>query len=399
MDRFKQLVKFLGVFALILAASHFYMFERISSYLQLSPRPRMMVAFVLTLLPGLTLVSLPLRRILPRPAASALTWIVYPWMGIALIMFVTLVATDLVWLVLQFASPNPPTEVHLPYDLGVAALSVAGLLCGVALWKGLASVAVKEMAVTLTRLPASFDGLRIVQITDLHIGPMIDGKWLRKVVDTINALAPDMIVITGDLVDGTVEELHHHVAPLANLRSRHGTYFITGNHEYYSGVDAWCAHAVQLGIKVLRNERVSIVSGATEDSFDLAGIDDLGGRHFPGDGPDLPKALAGRDLSKALILLAHQPAAIHEAATHGVDLQLSGHTHAGQIWPFNYLVPLQQPYSKGLHRHPDTQTQIYVSSGTGFWGPPMRLGTSAEITHITLLSGADYTSAEQLQPA
>lgn len=387
MTRIKQIAIFLGMFALILAATHFYMFERLDFYLQPTPMHRAMLAFLLGGFPCLTLVSIPLSRILPRPAASVLTWIVYPWMGIALFMFVTLVAADILWLFLQFVPASQPRELYLQQCLGVAALSITGLLGCFALWKGLAPVMVKDVGITLSRLPISFDGLRIVQITDLHIGPLINGKWLRKVVDKINALKPDIIVITGDLVDGTVEELRHHVAPLAGLRSRHGTYFITGNHEYYSGAEEWCAHVVRLGIKVLRNQRVSISSGVAEESFDLAGIDDWHSHHFPGDGPDLSKALAGRDPQKALILLAHQPAAVHEAASHGVDLQLSGHTHAGQIWPFTYLVPLQQPYSKGLHRYLDRQTQIYVSSGTGFWGPPMRLGTSAEITHITLRAG------------
>ena len=247
-------------------------------------------------------------------------------------------------------------------------------------------VSVKPLTVTLDRLPQSLDGLRIVQITDLHIGPMIGGDWLRQVVDKVNALKPDIIAITGDVVDGSVEELSRHTAPLADLTAPHGVYFITGNHEYYSGVEEWCAHFTTLGLRVLRNERVSITAGAQQDSFDLAGVDDWASHAFPGQGADLPKALAGRNADKALILLAHQPAAIYEAAEHGVDLQLSGHTHGGQIWPFTYLVYLQQPYVAGLHRHRDTATQIYVSPGTGFWGPPMRLGTVAEITHITLRS-------------
>jgi predicted MPP superfamily phosphohydrolase len=201
-------------------------------------------------------------------------------------------------------------------------------------------------------------------------------------------LKPDLIVITGDLVDGSVEELRHHVAPLADLQSLQGTYFITGNHEYYSGVDAWCTYIASLGVHILRNARVSISRNSTEDSFDLAGVDDWASRHFPGEGPNIRKALVNRDPNKVVILLAHQPVAVDEAATYDVDLQLSGHTHGGQIWPFTCLVYLQQPYTQGLYRHGDTQTQVYVSPGTGFWGPPMRLGTSAEITHITLRSAS-----------
>lgn len=388
--RLRQILVFLTIFGLILAASHFYMFERLNYYLQMTERQQFFTALLLGGLAVLTLIALPASRLLPRAPAVILAWIVYPWMGIALLMFITLLITDMVWLLSQMVPANhlPEPRVLLQHYLGVVALSVTGLLGGLALWKGLGSVTVKPLTIALNRLPLSLDGLRIVQITDLHVGPLIDGRWMRRVVDQVNALKPDVIVITGDLVDGSVEELRRHVAPIADLRARHGTYFITGNHEYYSGADAWCDHIASLGVRVLRNERVSITSDSADESLDLAGVDDWASGHFPGEGPDLSKALAGRDTNKALILLAHQPAAANEAAAHGVDLQLSGHTHGGQIWPFNYLVYLQQPYSKGLYRHNGTQTQVYVSPGTGFWGPPMRLGTTAEITHITLRSVA-----------
>jgi len=283
---------------------------------------------------------------------------------------------------------DPERRLLIQRAFGFTALGASGLLGAFSLWNGLRQVAVKPLTVMLNRLPKSLDGLKIVQITDLHIGPIIGGEWLRQIVDKVNALKPDIIVVTGDLVDGSIERLGHLVAPIADLTAPLGVYFITGNHEYYHGVEPWCAHLAGLGLRVLRNERVSIVAGAERDSFDLAGVDDWSSRRFSDQGPDLTKALAGRDPDKALVLLAHQPAAIDEAAAHGVDLQLSGHTHGGQIWPFNYAVYLQQPYLEGLHRHRDTSSQIYVSSGTGFWGPPMRFGTSSEITDITLRSTA-----------
>ncbi len=193
----------------------------------------------------------------------------------------------------------------------------------------------------------------------------------------------NVIAITGDLVDGSVERLREHVAPLANLRARHGVYFVTGNHEYYSGAEAWCRELRRLGIVVLGNERVSI--GTDEVSFNLAGIDDWSAAQFGnGHGADLGKALEGRDETRELVLLAHQPRAIHEADARGVGLQLSGHTHGGQIFPWNIFVRLQQPVVSGLARI--GKAFLYVSNGTGYWGPPMRLGAPAEITKVVLLA-------------
>lgn len=364
------------------------MFERINYYFQLTEEQRTFVVLILGGFSFLTLIVVPINRMLPRRAATILSWIIYPWMGIALLMFVILLATDMLWLLLKLIPANylPKSHLLLQQYLGIMAFSVIGILVIFSLWKGLQSVTVKQLSITLNQLPQSLDGFRIVQITDLHIGPLINGHWLKRIVDKINALKPDLIVITGDLVDGTVEELRLHVAPIGNLQAHYGTYFVTGNHEYYSGVEQWCTYIASLGVRVLRNERVSITAGSENESFDLAGVDDWASHHFKGEGPNLAKALVDRDPNKVLILLAHQPAAIHEAAVQGVDLQLSGHTHGGQIWPFTYLVYLQQPYAKGLNRYNNTKTQIYVSPGTGFWGPPMRLGTSAEITHITLHS-------------
>src|SRR5579859_300823 len=350
MSRIRQLLTFLGIFALILFASSFYMFERLSFYLQLAENPRLLAAILLGGPCLLTLVALPIGRKLPPSAATALAWAVYPWMGIALLMLVTVLAADLVWLLLRSVPVNllPEQSALLQHHLGIMALGVTGLLGGFSLWNGLRPVPVKPLAVTLSRLHPSLDGLRIVQITDLHIGPFIGRNWLRRVVDKVNALKPDLIVITGDLVDGSVDEQRRHVAPLADLRALHGTYFITGNHEYYSGVEEWCDHVASLGVRVLRNERVSIATGSADEGFDLAGVDDSAGDHLPGGGHDLSKALAGRDPNRVLVLLAHRPSVVQEAAAHGVDLQLSGHTHGGQIWPFTYLVHLQQLYSHGL---------------------------------------------------
>jgi len=189
-----------------------------------------------------------------------------------------------------------------------------------------------------------------------------------------------MIVITGDLVDGTVEQLRAHVEPLRELRAPDGVFFVTGNHEYYSGADAWIAHLRALGIRVLRNERVDI-----RGAFDLAGVDDASAhRMLAGHRQDVTKALAGRDPSRAVVLLAHQPKALGDAVRCDVDLQLSGHVHGGQMVPFNWLARIDQPVIKGLHRV--ARSWIYVSTGTGYWGPPMRIGPGAELTDIELVS-------------
>jgi predicted MPP superfamily phosphohydrolase len=201
------------------------------------------------------------------------------------------------------------------------------------------------------------------------------------VVEKTNALSPDLVAITGDLAEGSVAKFGKEVEPLRKLSAPQGVFFVTGNHEYFHDLDGWLGLLDEFGIRVLRNERVPIGRGG--DSFDLAGIDDHdGGRIAPGHGPDLGKALESRDPARALVLLAHQPRIIDEAARLGVGLVLSGHTHGGQIWPFSYLVYLQQPYVRGLKE--SGGTKLYLSSGTGFWGPPMRLGTTAEIALITL---------------
>jgi len=240
---------------------------------------------------------------------------------------------------------------------------------------------VQNIKVSLAKLPPSASGYRIAQLTDIHVGPTIGRDFVERMVNRTNALNPDLIAITGDLVDGSVEHLASLVEPLRDLKAKDGVYFITGNHEYYSGADEWIEYVRSLGIRVLRNERVDV-----RGLFDLAGVDDISAKGMlPGHGQDLPKAVKGRDVSKALVLLAHQPKTIHEAVKVGVDLQLSGHVHGGQMMPFNWLAHIEQPYISRLHQH--EQTWIYVSPGTGYWGPPMRVGTRAEITQIELITG------------
>jgi predicted MPP superfamily phosphohydrolase len=324
-------------------------------------------------------------RALPRSIHAPLAWIVYGWMGLVLYLFLFAVLTDAGRGVAALASLLPED----PERRQVLARAIAGFIAGGASLVGLVGVVnvargfeIKRVRVPIAKLPKSASGYRIVQLTDVHVGPTIGREFLESVVRASNALDPDMVVITGDLVDGSVEQLRHLVEPLRDLRSRDGVFFVTGNHEYYSGADAWIAHLETLGVRVLRNERVTI-----RDAFDLAGVDDHSARQLPGHGEDVAGAMRGRDASRAVVLLAHQPKAVREAQQHGVDLQISGHVHGGQLVPFNWLARLDQPFVHGLHRVGDTW--IYVSQGTGYWGPPMRVGTHAEVTHIELLASDD----------
>jgi predicted MPP superfamily phosphohydrolase len=316
--------------------------------------------------------------------ASYLVWPGFIWMGMLLILPTWLLCMDTVrWAyALAEQAANPERHTLVLRILAGAAAVLSGLTGGVALSEGLGVPQIREVHVPLSRLPAALDGTTIVHLTDVHIGPTIGRGFIEGLVERSNALAPDVVVITGDLVDGRVRDLERSVAPLRDLNARWGVYFVTGNHEYYSGVNEWIAHLATLGVIALRNERVSI--GEAPHTFDLAGIDDSTGRSYPGHGPDLARALSGRDPTRELVLLAHQPKAVTEAARHGVGLQLSGHTHGGQIWPFTWAVRLFQPYVAGLAKLQDTT--LYVSRGSGYWGPPMRLAAPAEIALITLHS-------------
>jgi hypothetical protein len=239
--------------------------------------------------------------------------------------------------------------------------------------------------IRLDRLDPALDGVSIAVLADIHLGPINGRPFLADVVAAVNAQRPDLVAIVGDLVDGSVTDLGPSASALAGLDAP--SYFVTGNHEYFSGAEQWCEFLAALGVRVLRNERVTVGRrGATAGSptFDLAGIDDrtAARSHVPGHGANLDKALAGRDPSRAVVLLAHQPVMVDQAARHDVDLQISGHTHGGQFLPLGYVVLLDQPVLAGLTRV--GRTWLYVTRGVGFWGPPVRVGAPPEITMLTL---------------
>lgn len=386
MGRLVSFLIFFGIFTAILGGVHYYIWARLIRDLQPSPTWHRILSIGMVLL----FTSIPLTmvagRLLPREVAQVWLRPSYIWIGVMWLLLVAVLSLDVVkTLVLGIekligAPHDPDRRQTLAKLFGVAAAVLGGGAALVSLVEGY-RFRVKRLEVELAKLPASLDGTTIVQISDVHIGPSIGRGFIERVVETINELRPDVVAITGDLVDGSVEQLADAVAPLADIESRYGAYFVTGNHEYYSGAPKWCEHLGGLGLRVLRNERVSIGEG--QQCFDLAGIDDYHATRFGnGHGADLDRALDGRDAERVCVLLAHQPRAVGDAKRHGVDLQLSGHTHGGQIWPFNWLVKLQQPVVSGLERI--GETLVYVSNGTGYWGPPMRLAAPAEVTQIVL---------------
>jgi hypothetical protein len=377
---------FIAVAVCVLGGMHYYVWARLVRDPQLPPTAARILTVALAALGLLLPATLILIRSTRGNVAQPLVWIAFLWMGVVFLFSAFLAFADavraIVWIAQRLGGPRGPTDPARRVLLSRAlAIGVGGTvvgLTGVGLRSALGSIRVKEVPVRLRGLPPELEGFRLVQISDMHIGPMLHRGWVEGVVERIGAIRADAVTITGDLVDGSVGELREHVAPLARLgEAPRGAFFVTGNHEYYSGVNEWLRHLPTLGIRPLRNERVELAPG-----LDLAGIHDPTGRGTPGHAPNLDRALEGRDPERPLVLLAHQPRQFAEAARKGVSLTLSGHTHGGQIWPFSWIVALVQPYLAGLHREGDAQ--LYVSRGTGFWGPPMRVFAPPEITLLRL---------------
>jgi predicted MPP superfamily phosphohydrolase len=372
---------FLAVFLSIAVGAHLYLTQRLA----LAPawpagvRAALLGAFGLGFAALLTQAFV--RRRLGR-VLGALAWTAYTWLGLAFLLLVATSASDLALALLGMAAPenvSGATGVARGQALlvGVVALTASA----VGLRRGLAGPELRRVEVPLARWPRALDGFRIVQLSDVHLGPLLDRRFAASLAERVNVLAADLVVVTGDLVDGGVRRIGAEVEPLGALRARHGVFFVTGNHDYYSGADDWVARMTGLGWRALRNERVAIERDGA--AFDLAGVDDHHGALVePGGGEDLPRALEGRDPRRPVVLLAHDPATFRRASRHDVDLQLSGHTHGGQIWPFRWAVRITVPWVEGLHRV--GRSALYVSRGTGFWGPPMRLGAPAEITELVL---------------
>jgi len=386
---------FICVAMTIVGGVHFYLYRRLVVSPGLTGQWATAARTLLVALAAGVPISFAASRLLDVQVARYLVFPVYVWLGLMLMFFFALLGTEVVraaaWLAGRLsegagAVADPSRRVFFSRVLAGGVTGAVLTAASVATARGLGVLAVKRLDVVLPHLPRELDGFTVAQLTDLHIGPMRGRKWIERVVRKTNSLGADVIAITGDLVDGTVEQLARAVEPLGELKARHGVYFTTGNHEYFSDLHGWLRHLPTLGMKVLHNEHVTVRRPGKNASLALAGVDDHSGGRFAADhGPDVGKALAGLKPDSPVVLLAHQPRIADEAARHDVGLVLSGHTHGGQIWPWRYLVYLQQPYVSGLHDH-GGGTQVYVSEGTGFWGPPMRLGSTAEIALVTLRS-------------
>lgn len=286
----------------------------------------------------------------------------------------------------RFCRETPVESVNrrefLLQSVNIGIIGAAAIMGAYGFFEARRSPRIARVNVPLRNLPRGLDGFHIAQITDVHVGPTIKRSFVETIVGEVNSLKPDLIALTGDLADGTVKHLASDVAPLRELRAGHGTFFVTGNHEYYSGVHEWMREIVRLGFDVLTNEHRLIRHGGGR--LLIAGVPDYSAEKMePSHKSDPLSALVRAPEADVKLLLAHQPRSVFAASKAGFDLQISGHTHGGQYFPGNVLVALVQPYIAGLYLH--EKTWIYVSRGTGYWGPPLRLGSPSEITSIRLV--------------
>jgi len=367
--------------AALLVLLHFYIGSRLLPDLALSALGWTIGVAVLAascLLMPLSMMTRSSRR---QPLADRIAWAGMIMMGLFSSLLVLTLLRDIV-LLAALALPSQSSAVPHASAIAVVVMALSATLIGFINARRRARVV--EVDIPITDLPPDLQGFSIVQISDVHVGPTIKRGYVDAIVSAANDLDADVIAITGDLVDGSVSQLAEDVRPLADLTARHGVYFVTGNHEYYSDAPAWTRELRRLGLRVLSNEHV--VLRKRNSAVVVAGVTDFGAHHFdPQQRSDPAVALNGAPTQVDVkILLAHQPRSASAAAAAGFDLQLSGHTHGGQFWPWNLFVPLQQPFTAGLHRL--NQLWVYVSRGTGYWGPPKRFGAPSEITRIRLVA-------------
>ena len=322
-----------------------------------------------------------------------LSLIGYTSLGFFTLSFVAFLSKDLlfkVWgFISSFFSADVKQQITLDVDkrefleksLSIGILSLIGPTTAYGFYSARKGPTIINQDIYLKNLPDSFENFTIAQISDLHVGPTIKKPYVEKVVNQISTINPDLIAITGDMVDGSIDYLRRDLEPLSQVVAKYGTYFVTGNHEYYSGAERWLDETDRMGFTNLVNDNKLIT--IKDQNIALAGVNDYRAHQIiPSHRSNPQAALKGINSDKVKILLAHQPSSIFKANEAGYDLQISGHTHGGQFWPFTYPTKKANPYLSGLHNH--NGTQIYVNSGTGYWGPPLRLGVTAEITLFKL---------------
>jgi predicted MPP superfamily phosphohydrolase len=384
---------FIAILGTVLGLMHCYIWKRLIKDTS-GGRARWALTAVLVALLVLLVCTLLLPRLFGWREPAWLAWPGYVWFGLIVYLFLALLVVEPVRIPLRRWTNRRPAnladakEQSMNRRMFIARTSaaVAGVasvsLVGVGMASALGPPDILRVPVRLRRLDSAFEGFRIAVVSDIHLGPLAGRAHTARIVAMINETEPDLVAIVGDLVDGTVEELGAAAEPLRDLVSREGSFFVTGNHEYFvDDTAAWLRELERLGVAPLQNENTAIRRGAA--AFNLAGVNDVAGeqRSQP---PDFDRALSGLDGSRPTILLAHQPVQVTEASARGVDLQLSGHTHGGQMWPFHYIVRAVQPSLAGLSTV--DETQLYVTRGAGFWGPPVRIGAPPDITVVSLES-------------
>ncbi|MES2509178.1 MAG: metallophosphoesterase [Pseudomonadota bacterium] len=387
------------------ALLHVYIGWRIVPGLGAFPRLQVLMLALLVLSPLLMPLGLAGSRAVRQPWADRLSWIGLLLMGLFSSLFVLTLVRDVMLLVLWLVQAS---GFQVPISqFGVASAEAVPVLALLVTVLGFLNArrtpAIVKVDVPIKGLPSALQGFTVAQLSDIHVGPTIKRAYLQRIVNKVNSLDADMVAVTGDIVDGRVSELSGHVAPLAGMKSRHGTFVVTGNHEYYSGAHAWIAELRRLGLTVLMNEHVVLHHGKAshaaltpqgdpqDDSqimapLVLAGVTDYNAHHFDEAHRSDPKgALVGAPQTAPVrLLLAHQPRSALAASEAGFDVQLSGHTHGGQFYPWNLFVQFQQPFTHGLHKLKDLW--VYTSRGTGYWGPPKRFGAPSEISLIRLVA-------------
>ena len=374
---------FLTVLITVIGGMHTYLASRLVIDLVLPPGAQTAALICLVGMAVLLVTGAFAQRLASPRVARFMAVPAFIWLGLVWLLLSLLVFTDgITWGVGVVGLWSPADAVEFART---RAAIVGATAVGLALWgmvRALGGPRVRRRELVVDRWPVELDGFELAHISDLHLGPMLGEGFARRLTDRINALEPDLVAVTGDLVDGEVSRYASRVAPLGDLRARHGVFFVTGNHDHYSGADAWTAAITELGWQALRNRRVDVGEGAA--SFQLAGVDDRQSAMFDGtSGEDLGGVLDGCEPDRSMVLLAHQPLVFPAAAEAGVDLQLSGHTHGGQIFPFHLMIRLvYSRFVSGLYRR--GESLLHVSPGTGFWGPPIRVGAPAEITVLEI---------------